>query len=205
LKKFSLFVLAVLLSSPSLSYAKIEVVPLIKTEEGHLEIHASINGVNAKFLLDTGATGSLIDSNKLSVFGIEIGQEKINGVRIGDEQTGRIDIFPVQIKQFSIGNTQLNISSIYANDSSGQFEKDVMGLIGYDALAESRALLDVKNLQLLIPEKQGDVQAWLSDTFNNAFTAIDLHKSAMGFSFVDAKLGDKYVRLLIDTGHLNWF
>lgn len=200
MKKSTLLVLAILATTPFLLYAKMEVVPLVKTEEGHLEIQASINGVNAKFILDTGATGSLIDSNKLSVFGITINQEKIDGVRTGDEQTGRIDTFPVHIKQFSIGNTQLNIKSIYSNDSSGQFEKDVMGLIGYDALAESRALLDVKNLQLLIPEKQGDVQAWLSDTSNNAYTAIDLHKSAMGFSFVDAKLGDNQVRLLVDSG-----
>ena len=49
-----------------------EVMPLVKTEEGHLEIQASINSVKAKFILDSGATGSVIDSNKLSVFGIEI-------------------------------------------------------------------------------------------------------------------------------------
>jgi len=75
-----------------------------------------------------------------------------------------------------------------------------MGLIGYDALAELNALLDVKNLQLLIPENQGDVKKWLSDSANTAYQTIDLYKSAMGFSFVDVQLGDKQVRLLVDTG-----
>ena len=200
MKKFTLFVYAILSVSPFLSYAKMTIVPLTKNEEGHLEIRASINGVDAKFILDTGATGTVIDINKLNVFGITISQEKIAGIRIGDAETGKIETFPVSIEQFSIAQKQLNIKSIYSNDTSGKFETDVMGLIGYDALADLSALLDVKNLQLLIPENQGDIKKWLSDSANTAYQTIDLYKSAMGFSFVDVQLGDKQVRLLVDTG-----
>ena len=66
-------------------------------------------------------------------------------MRIGNKETCRIDTFPVDTRQFIICKKQLNIQSIYSSDSSGQFEKNEMELIGYDALAESRALLDMKN------------------------------------------------------------
>ena len=177
-----------------------EIVPLTITADGHLEIPASINRVAAKFILDTGATGTVIDINKLHIFGITTTQEKIQGVRIGDAETGKIETFPIDIQQFSIGEKQLNIKSIYSNDSSGQFESHIMGLIGYDALAELNVLLDVKNSQLLIPENKADIKKWLSDSANTLYETVDLYKSAMGFSFVNASLGDNPIRLLVDTG-----
>jgi clan AA aspartic protease (TIGR02281 family) len=195
-----LFAVVILSFSAYLSHAKMEIVPLTKTQEGHLEIQATINGVEAKFILDTGATGSIIDINKLNIFGITTTQEKIQGVRIGDSETGKIETFPIEIKQFSIGQKQLNIKSIYANDSSGQFESNVMGLIGYDALAELNVLLDVKNSQLLIPEDQDDINAWLRDSAVENYETVKLHNSVMGFSYVDVQIGDNQLRLIVDTG-----
>jgi predicted aspartyl protease len=199
LKKFAFFILAILSTSSFLSFAKMEIVPLSKTEDGHLEMQASINGINATFVLDTGATGTVIDTNKLSVFGISTKQDKIVGLRIGDAQTGKVETFTLDIKQFSIGQKQLKIKSIYTNDSSGQFEPEVMGLIGYDALTELGAMLDVKNSRLLIPEDQNDIKEWLSKTTKN-YETILMHKSALGFSLVDAQLGNNLVSLLVDTG-----
>lgn len=195
-----MFAVVILSFSAYLSHAKMEIVPLTKTQEGHLEIQATINGVEAKFILDTGATGSIIDINKLNIFGITTTQEKIQGVRIGDSETGKIETFPIEIKQFSIGQKQLNIKSIYANDSSGQFESNVMGLIGYDALAELNVLLDVKNSQLLIPEDQDDINAWLRDSAVENYETVKLHNSVMGFSYVDVQIGDNQLRLIVDTG-----
>jgi clan AA aspartic protease (TIGR02281 family) len=200
LKIITLFAVVILSFSAYLSHAKMEIVPLTKTQEGHLEIQATINGVEAKFILDTGATGSIIDINKLNIFGITTTQEKIQGVRIGDSETGKIETFPIEIKQFSIGQKQLNIKSIYANDSSGQFESNVMGLIGYDALAELNVLLDVKNSQLLIPEDQDDINAWLRDSAVENYETVKLHNSVMGFSYVDVQIGDNQLRLIVDTG-----
>ena len=200
LKKLSVFVFAILAIPAFLSNAKMETHPVTKTTDGHIEIQASINGVKAKFILDTGATGTVIDSNKLSVFGITTRHDKIQGVRIGDAETGKIETFPVNIEQFSIGQKQLNIKLIYSNDLSGQFDGDLMGLIGYDALAELNALLDLKNSRLLIPENKQDIKKWLSDPAATPYETVDLHKSAMGFSFVDVQLGNNPVRLLVDTG-----
>lgn len=200
MKKFTVFVFAILAMPAFLSYAKMETLPLTKTADGHIEIQASINGVKAKFILDTGATGTVIDTNKLSVFGITTSHEKIQGVRIGDAETGKIETFPVDIEQFSIGQKQLEIKMIYANELSGQFAGDVMGLIAYDALAELHALLDLKNSRLLLPENQHDLEKWLSDQADSPYETVDLHKSAMGFSFVDVQLGNNQVRLLVDTG-----
>jgi predicted aspartyl protease len=45
-------------------------LPLIKNATGHYEISATVNGVEATFIVDTGATGTVIDTNKLSMFDI---------------------------------------------------------------------------------------------------------------------------------------
>ncbi|MGO4892886.1 aspartyl protease family protein [Flavobacterium sp. W21_SRS_FM6] len=200
MKNFISFMFAISLAFPHLLNAKMQVIPLHKTHEGYFEIDASINQVNAKFILDTGATGTVVDTNKLSVFGIIKGKEKIDGVAIGDEETGIIETFSVDISQFSIGQTQLNIKSIYSNDSSGRFAPDVMGLIGYDALSHLNALLDVKKAQLLIPENKDDIEILLSKSTTAHYETIELHKSPMGFNFVDIQLSGNIARLLVDTG-----
>ncbi len=200
MKKFTLFVLTMLSTSAFLSYAKMEVVPLTKTQDGHLAIRASINGIDGKFLLDTGATGTVIDINKLSVFGITTVRDKIDGVRIGDGENGTIETFPVGIEQFSVGQNQLNIKTIYTNDTSGKFADDIVGLIGHDAIAELNALLDLKNLALLIPDNQDDIHTLLGDKSTANYQLIDLQKSSMGFSFVEIELGKHKMRLLVDSG-----
>ena len=177
-----------------------QVIPLTKTHDGHFELMASINKVQAKFVLDTGATGTVIDTNKLNMFGITKNQEKIDGVRVGDADTGKIDTFQVDIEQFSIGQLELKIKSIYANDKSGQFDADVVGLIGHDALSEINALLDVKNAQLLIPENLQDIEILLGSSAVQVYKTLELQQSAMGFSFIDAVLLGNQVRLLVDSG-----
>jgi clan AA aspartic protease (TIGR02281 family) len=177
-----------------------EIIPLTKTQSGHLELMGSINDVNAKFIVDTGATGTVIDINKLNIFGITTSQDKIEGLRIGDAETGKIETFPVDIEQFSIGQYQLNIKTIYTHDTSGKFADDVVGLIGHDALTELNALLDLKKLELLIPESQDDIRTMLGEKSTSIYQAIDLQQSSMGFSFVEIELGKHKARLLVDSG-----
>ncbi|WP_293760197.1 aspartyl protease family protein [uncultured Paraglaciecola sp.] len=200
MKNFISFIFAISLAFPHLLNAKMQVIPLHKTHEGYLEIEASINHVNAKFILDTGATGTVIDTNKLNVFGITKGKAKIDGVAIGSEETGIIETFSVDITQFSIGQAQLNIKSIYSNESSGRFAPNIMGLIGYDALSHLNALLDVKKAQLLIPENKNDTELLLSKSTTVKYEVIELYKSPMGFNFVDVQLSENVVRLIVDTG-----
>lgn len=191
---------AISLAFPHLLNAKMQVIPLHKNHEGYFEIEASINQVKGKFILDTGATGTVVDTNKLNVFGITKGKEKIDGVAVGNEETGIIETFSVDITQFSIGQTQLNIKSIYSNESSGRYAPDIMGLIGYDALFHLNALLDIKKVQLLIPENKDDIELLLSKSTTAKYETIELHKSPMGFNFVDVQLSGNVVRLIVDTG-----
>ncbi|MDM7861215.1 pepsin/retropepsin-like aspartic protease family protein [Alteromonas sp. ASW11-36] len=200
MKTLSFFVLTIWSSFSLLSHAQMQQVPLNKTSDGHFEILASINGVEAIFVLDSGATGTVIDTSKLSIFGISKGQEIVNGVRVGDSKTGRIETFPVEIAKFSIGKKPVDIKTIYSNNISGQFGTKVMGIVGYDALKTLKALLDVKNSQLLIPENTSDVLALLDESNGAAFETISLHQSEMGFNYIDIRLSENHVRLLVDSG-----
>jgi clan AA aspartic protease (TIGR02281 family) len=180
--------------------AKMAVVPLVKTTDGYFQIQASINGVNATFILDTGASGTIIDIGQLDKFGLKIDDAKVNGVQVGDAEAGNIETFPLAIDSFSIGKHQLNIKSIFANESGDQLETHVVGLIGQDALSELNALVDLAAPQLLIPEAPNDLQSLLGDKQSPNYQAIDLHPSAIGLRFVNAKLDQHDVRLLVDSG-----
>lgn len=177
-----------------------EIIPLTKNPDAHLEIHASINGVEGKFILDTGATGSLIYLEKLKMFGVDDLQDKIQGVRIGDEDNGKIDTFPIEVKRFSIGTRELKLKTIYANSAPTGSSSDIVGMIGHDALSELKGLLDLKALSLHIPEGEADLQTLLSDSSSSTYQSIELKQSDMGFSFVDIQLGKHQARLLVDSG-----
>ena len=58
-------------------------LPLIKNATGHYEISATVNGVEATFIVDTGATGTVIDTNKLSMFDSTTKNDAFEGVGIG--------------------------------------------------------------------------------------------------------------------------
>lgn len=191
--------IALLLFS-SITFAKMAIVPLQKTLDGHLEILASINGVQGKFILDTGATGTLIDVNHLAQFGLKSNDTKLVGVRSGDEQSGKVETFNVDINSFEIAGHKVNLSSVFANDTSARLGPDVVGLIGQDALSELQALLDLTVPRLLIPERPEDLQLLLGDSQRPHYETIQLHLNDMGLSFVDIKLNQQEARLIVDSG-----
>ena len=191
--------MTLLLISP-FSFAKMHIIPLQQTADGHLEIQATINEVQGTFILDTGATGTLIDLNQLAKFGLQKNDESMVGIRSGDQDSGTIETFTVEVKSFSINGHKININSIYANDTSGQFEPSVVGLIGQDALTKLEALLDLKVPRLLIPETPEDLEELLGDSQTPKYETIQIQRSDMGFSFVDITLNQHELRLLVDSG-----
>lgn len=189
-----------LLLISSFSFAKMDIIPLQQTSEGHLEIQASINGVQGTFIVDTGATGTVIDLNQLAKFGLQKNDEPMVGIRSGDKDSGTIETFTVDLKSFSVSGHKVNISRVYTNNAAEQFEANIVGLIGQDALTELGALLDLNIPRLLIPESPEDLKKLLGDSQAPEYETIQLQRSDMGFSFVDITLNHHKLRLLVDSG-----
>lgn len=193
------FGFALLLLISSTATAAMRRIPLEITPTGHLATTAVINGVEAKFVVDTGATGSVIDVHQLATFGVDKPDSSIDGVAVGDEESGIIPTYLIAIDSYEIAGFPLALTQIFSNDNS-MLGEGYAGLIGRDALIELHALLDLATPQLLIPEQESDVQTFFAQDANQAFSVEPLIPTSMGFSLLHATINEKPVNLLVDTG-----
>lgn len=192
-------VLSLLLFFTILSaHADDQIIPLDVLPGGYMKVPAKIYGIEGVFIIDTAATGSVIDNNKLAHFGLEKEDRSIEGFQPGDNQTGRIQTFPIKVNSVSIGNQKVAISHLYANDMSGRLPEGVLGLIGQDVIQKFSALLDIEQAQLILPSAgKTATQRYSKD---EQFTSLALQKSPMGFHFIDVVLGKHQAKLIVDTG-----
>ena len=174
-------------------------VPLETTATGHLATTAVINGTKAKFVVDTGATGSVIDVHQLAFFGVDKPNTTIDGVGLGDEKSGIVSTYNIKIDSFEIAGFPIALTTIFSNDNS-MLGEGYAGLIGRDALIELHALIDLSSPQLLIPEQEGDIQSFFEQEINQTYRVEPLIPTPMGFSLVQSTINNTQVNLLVDTG-----
>jgi len=114
----------------------------------HAVIHASINGVTGFFIIDSGASHTIIHEASLEKFKLK----KINGV---DQETGTgaggvVAISQYQLNSFNLKGIDINVAKITGMDLSHVVDaiketsdKHIDGLIGQDVLGAHHAIIDV--------------------------------------------------------------
>jgi predicted aspartyl protease len=125
-------------------------VPIELTEHRVL-LNATVNGVNAKFIFDTGADGiAFTDSFARRVGAKRVGETRIEGVGGG----AAANVYKVDTIAFG-GNVLHGVSIATGLDERGSSENDIAGLIGFDLLAGAIVdmNLDAKAMQILDPAK----------------------------------------------------
>lgn len=137
----------------------------------HYLVRAKINGKNARMLVDTGASSSVMDRNMTSKFKIQgtvpIHKELQKMVTAGDS-TPKLDIY--KLKKLSLGAIVIKNTPISAIDLSHiqafyqQFSiPPIDGIIGMDIIKGYQAILDFKKDEMRL---QGvDIDG--SDRFND--------------------------------------
>ncbi|WP_076010895.1 aspartyl protease family protein [Alteromonas abrolhosensis] len=173
-------------------------IPLHVTNDGHFSLEAVINGKEGRFILDTGSTGTVVGLNKLEYFGIRKAKSAINGITPGDKEKGKIETFPISIESLFIGTHALTIKNIHSS-STFHLGPEIDGIIGHDAIVELRAMVDIRNSKLLVPEKDINVKAFFSGS-DSKYTAIPLLQTEMGFTLVKARFEQHDVVMLVDSG-----
>ncbi len=173
-------------------------LPLARTESGHFILEAAVNGKSGRFVFDTGATGSVVGLSKLEHFGINKTEGVFDGVVSGDEESGKIETFPIIIESLAVGNHNLTLKNIYSNSVSN-LGPEIDGVIGYDVITELHGLIDVKNNKLLVPSSDDDIRVYIEST-GSQYTLVPLVQSDMGFTLVKAKIEQHDVVLLLDSG-----
>ena len=146
------------------SYIKI---PLVLTATNHMEVCASINGVNGRFILDTGASNTCVGFDKIEFFKLKSKASKIKAAGAGatDMETliatkNVLDIGPWRKRKLKIVLFDL----VHVNSALIAHEAfPVDGIIGADILKKGKAVIDYNKRCLYLKtakkEKPNSVKA----------------------------------------------
>jgi len=126
-------------------------IPITKMASGHLQLNASINGIEGNFILDTGAGATVIDHKRQEKFSMKTQESKNTGVGAG----GQTSLQQSLDNSFKIGKLEMPKFLLYVmnlNHVNNAFIlmglKEVDGVIGADILTSNKAIIDYTNLTL---------------------------------------------------------
>ncbi|WP_010517683.1 retropepsin-like aspartic protease family protein [Croceivirga radicis] len=132
--------------------------PLRLTATNHFEISAKINGITGRFILDTGASNTCIDTDKLTYFDLKSEASDIKAAGAGaiDMETlistkNKITIGNWTYKKLSIvvfDLTHVNTALINHN------ALPVDGIIGADILKKGKAIIDYDKKCLFLKKRK---------------------------------------------------
>ena len=128
-------------------------VNLIFLKTKHYLIEANINGINGKFILDSGASNSCVCITKENKFKLETKKSKISA----SSATSEISETSISKKNLvSIGKYENTIDLVtfdmsHINETFNEKEiESVDGIIGADVLKKSKGVLDYKSNKLYL-------------------------------------------------------
>ncbi len=154
---------------------------------GMIYLEAEMNGQKGHFILDTGAPMLVVNQKMNS-------QNTKNALSFGEG----ISVMETQIASFNLANIhQENIDALaldmsHLEKASG---KNIMGLIGYNVLAQFELFFDFDQQLLHLIQ----IKAKTSPSLQRPFASIDF-KLYDHLPIVKVKIGGKTLRLGIDTG-----
>ena len=119
----------------------------------HYSLEANINGINGKFILDTGASNSCICSSLENNFNI-ISKETINKASSATSEISNTKISKNNTIQIGKWENKINLITFdmsHINNALNDKKIDtVSGIIGADILKKSKAILDYKSNKIYL-------------------------------------------------------
>lgn len=131
-------------------------VPVRWLATGHLMVLAEVNGVEGRFLLDTGAAHTLLHSARVERFGLEpCACPAIASVAVG--AGGETGITAWRVRRFELAGVRARLEAVRAADLSGvaaalraAARVDIDGIIGQDLLVERQGVIDLSAGRLFL-------------------------------------------------------
>ena len=179
-------------------------MPLERSLQNHLLVHALINGKPARLVVDTGAPVSAIALNRRRHFGL-------TAIPVKSKLPARLQINggfnSVAIaERFQLGALGLLNEPVVLIDMSSSTraakalnEKPVDGILGADILFPTSALVDCQTQTLILkidPRLPGTVPGY---DFRG-LRSVPLHVSKNYNLFVDGEVNGTAAKLMVDTG-----
>ncbi len=135
-------------------------IPFRLNPIGHLEVDVNIDDIETVFLVDTGASNTVIDIGFAKDNLMEFEPIEMQGGGVG---TSQMILFHKQINLFKINDFKIPSFDLYATDF--QHIKDTLakkgitepcnGVIGADILIKYKAVIDYKKKRMYLKKKKG--------------------------------------------------
>lgn len=139
------------------NYSKI---PLSVNSLGHFEIEAVINGVKGNFIVDTGASGTVINDTDIAMFNLMTlsdDEDKAAGLgtttlHVQKSKGNEILLSGFKIENWEVGIIHLgHVNEALVTKGSG----NINGVIGADIMNTFDAVIDYKDKALYLKRKTG--------------------------------------------------
>ena len=189
---------------PAVENIQFEALPLERSRQNHLLVHAFINGKPARLVVDTGAPVSAIALNRRRHFGLTPipvksklpTQLQINGGFNSVAIARRFQLGALGLLDEPVVLIDLSSSSRAAKALA---EEPIDGILGADILFPTSALVDCQTQRLILkidPRLPGTVPGY---DFRGLHP-VPLHMSKNYNFYVDGKINGTAARLMVDTG-----
>jgi predicted aspartyl protease len=182
-----------------------------KIATGHDVVAVTLNGVNSRFIIDTGAKATVIDNKLLSKYKIDrrtvIEKEEAAGA------AGKILIYKYPLDSLRINSYNIQIPTIYSTDLSQVINglgfttgMWVDGIIGQDVLLAHSGIIDSFNKQLLIQPDSTTLnncekKSILRNIFENrGYQAIALNVLNTNLATFTVSINDEQGDFILDSG-----
>ena len=113
---------------------------LVRQDDGHFWLRASINGVNADFVVDSGATVTAMSDALARKTNVELDGRKI----LLETANGQIEARTGNVAEFRIGDFQVDDLDVVVGDNFG--DVNVVGMNFLDSFSSWRVQGDVMEL-----------------------------------------------------------
>lgn len=184
--------------------SQFEALPLVRSRQNHLLVHAFINDKPALLIVDSGSPGTVIASKRRSYYGV-------HGVSEDSKYPARVRVNGsfntlVMARTLRLGGLTVGDVPAVSADLSGPrraarslHEQEADGILGTDVLFASRAVLDCQR-QLLILNMQPELAAAVPGLDFRGFQKVPMFVTE-GFNlYVDGFVNGSQARLMVDTG-----
>lgn len=189
---------------PATEEAQFQALPLERSRQNHLLVHARINGKPALLGVDSGAPVSAISASRRKHFGLtELpGSSKLPPRLRINGGFNRVAI----AHRLQLGALTLLDEPMVAIDlngparSSREFhEQELDGILGADILFPTQAVLDCEK-QILIMKVDPDIPGTVPGIDHRGWRGVPIRVTKGWNLYVDSKLNGKAAQLMIDTG-----
>jgi len=131
-----------------------EILP-IENDGFHLQLKVKINGVEANLILDTGASRSVFDETRITLFTknnhVEDNERLSTGLGTNTMTSKNVILEKLQLNELIIENYEATILDLaHVNESYEKLELELIdGVLGSDILTEYNAIIDYGKKELI--------------------------------------------------------